>query len=385
MPAQTDQGITSLKPHSIRSTRQSVRQRYAQGRWDSELIDESRTLAKMSGHARDWASFLDICHSVRGLSTGELDQLEMQCNLPLQHHTMLGWRSLSYSAMKNDDRLHYPWDSAEQRWQATLLAQRLWSRTGKLAGRVKLGDLITHYPALLASADYPTTDVPEQTSGYAYNRAMQRTQDASKLTRQQATLSQRIQQLLKARQLDTASAHIAIVGNSPSLLETEGGKTIDDADIVIRFNRAQISKNLLPHTGKKTTIWVMSPATDPRLCPADIDAYVVSGITPLQRPSQYWPSLMNCHGAFTQFDPVGWYTLVEELGAPPSAGLLAVHEVSACDPALHISVHGFGNNSTAKSSARNHYADRALKSCRHNWSGEAQTLGQLVQEFGIEQ
>ena len=56
---------------------------------------------------------------------------------------------------------------------------------------------------------------------------------------------------------------IAIVGNSPILLEKELGSEIDNHDIVVRFNRF-ITNGYEKHTGKKVDYWVLSWYWEPQ-------------------------------------------------------------------------------------------------------------------------
>lgn len=49
---------------------------------------------------------------------------------------------------------------------------------------------------------------------------------------------------------------IAVVGNSPCLLEREVGAEIDEHAVVIRFNNYQVAPHMAKSTGRKTTVWV---------------------------------------------------------------------------------------------------------------------------------
>ncbi|MEE4248336.1 MAG: glycosyltransferase family 29 protein [Kangiellaceae bacterium] len=56
--------------------------------------------------------------------------------------------------------------------------------------------------------------------------------------------------------LVTARANsIAIVGNSPVLLDHTAGAEIDDHDVVIRFNNYQLGPDMRGSTGRRTTVW----------------------------------------------------------------------------------------------------------------------------------
>ncbi|WP_267523137.1 glycosyltransferase family 29 protein [Campylobacter sp. MG1] len=55
---------------------------------------------------------------------------------------------------------------------------------------------------------------------------------------------------------------IAIVGNSPTIMNENKGNEIDNHDIVVRFNNYPVDYSLQRHTGSKTDIWAISPALE---------------------------------------------------------------------------------------------------------------------------
>lgn len=177
---------------------------------------------------------------------------------------------------------------------------------------------------------------------------------------------------------------IAIVGNAPSLLKNEFGELIDDADIVIRFNNVVINKNNDINTGHKTDIWMFNPGY--KLSKSQIrpsNTIWLSSYYPFLRPNNYWQSINDC--TFTQHhysDHKHWYKLVNQLNAPPSAGLLCISTLA--DTMCKLSVYGFSgipresvSNNNNLSDSNNHYGDSSKKSSRHNWRAESLLLNQL--------
>jgi len=56
------------------------------------------------------------------------------------------------------------------------------------------------------------------------------------------------------------SQTIAIVGNAPTELNKSKGSTIDEADVVVRFNRFSTDKKFHIDYGKRCDLWVVNPA-----------------------------------------------------------------------------------------------------------------------------
>lgn len=187
---------------------------------------------------------------------------------------------------------------------------------------------------------------------------------------------------------------VALVGNGPSILDHPQGQYIDSHDVVIRFNRAVLTNYYKPYTGIRTSLQVLSPNLVKRTSNSDQEAMAISGINILQGESGYWNNLAKLvpRVRLAVFPQTVWYKLVEELNAPPSAGLLTLISLANLQ-GIEVSAFGFskkGINSDLPSArtndglsrfhpSRNHYGDRKPASTRHNWMSEAQLITRLAE------
>lgn len=171
--------------------------------------------------------------------------------------------------------------------------------------------------------------------------------------------------------------NIALVGNGPSSLGKGLGASIDSADFIIRFNNANIGGEYKHDYGSNSNLWVISPSTkiDPnqllsnRIC--------ISGVSVFDKPSRYWLSLAKLADVnFYTFPKTVWYQLVAKLKAPPSAGLLTLATLcQKSDIKRNLTLYGMSIGET--NSSKNHYGDNSLRSERHNWQLEAETVASL--------
>lgn len=181
---------------------------------------------------------------------------------------------------------------------------------------------------------------------------------------------------LRARKPDS----IALVGNGPQTRGMALGEEIDAHKLVIRFNRADTSENFRQDIGSRSDIRVISPSYVSQL-PADTTLpLAVTGCLPFDRPGRYWQKLASLRQSPTvYFDPSVWRSLVAQLHAPPSAGLLCLAELSLFRAQVGaISVYGI---STGARSSRNHYSDRHRRSTRHDWDKEARLAGEYARQL----
>ena len=180
---------------------------------------------------------------------------------------------------------------------------------------------------------------------------------------------------------------VAVVGNSPTLLDKPEGHHIDEHDVVVRFNAAVLTEKYQRYSGRRTDVWVVSPASARHAPMRGIRSIIVSGINVLAGESGYWRHLAR-HDAdkqLAQFEQETWYQLVATLQAPPTAGLLMLQSLANID-GLSVSALGFSGNcnkSDIKSNTcseprrrANHYADNQPASTRHNWTAEAKLLAE---------
>ena len=174
--------------------------------------------------------------------------------------------------------------------------------------------------------------------------------------------------------------HIAVVGNAPDLLNKKQGEAIDDADLVVRFNQINMSESLEIDVGKRTDLWVVSPAFISRKLRSSNYAQMLTSIEPLSRGSRYWMHLAKQPArSLSLIEPGIWYQLVKELKAPPSSGLLVLRTLRAIAPQASVSCYGFSALATTETS-ENHYGDRGKASSRHNWLLEAELVRKLASQ-----
>lgn len=199
-------------------------------------------------------------------------------------------------------------------------------------------------------------------------------------SQQQQWHIQLIQQLQQA-----GSVHV--VGNSPKLAGTNSGKSIDSADIVVRFNQYQSTQTLNCDSGSKCDIWVMAPAFGGTI-PVQPDWCLISGADMVWW-QQRWPQFTSRpQGNESLFKLLSiplphWRALVRQLAAPPSAGLLLTHYIASIviKPGS-LKLFGFGYNPAA---GQYHYATPGHQAVsRHNWPAEYQLL-QCWQQSTLQQ
>lgn len=170
---------------------------------------------------------------------------------------------------------------------------------------------------------------------------------------------------------------VAVVGNAPSLLGAGHGASIDAAAHVVRFNRAVTDEALAADVGRRTDALVLSPGAVRRGRPLPAPRVVLTGCDPLTRPSRYWRHLAAARpSGVAAFPDTLWHTLVARLGAPPSAGLLALAWYERHAPGTPVDAHGFGllEEEASPAEAANHYADGEPRSTRHDWAAERALL-----------
>ena len=207
------------------------------------------------------------------------------------------------------------------------------------------------------------------------------------------------EQLLTPRHADAQTKghkkiRVAIVGNGGSLLDRANGEFIDEHDIIIRFNKPVLTKDLRAFTGIRTDGIVVSPNVVKSLSKDSPVRLAVSGINVLAGASGYWQQLANLptHVLIATFAQSDWYELVQQLQAPPSAGLLTLQALSQV---AHVDMSAFGFTTTHQVNSQNlqgnpevlvadknpqgaHYGDSYSGSGRHNWSAEAALLQQMM-------
>lgn len=175
---------------------------------------------------------------------------------------------------------------------------------------------------------------------------------------------------------------VAVVGNSPSILNGRHGKLIDSADCVIRFNHVVTGGDLSAAVGTKTDVWVATPSHYRENHNKQSDEMPagniwVSSYLPYLRPSRFWSRIADLPAeSFIQYRHSNWLDLVRQVQAPPSAGLLILSALA--ESPCEINAFGFTRQETPETP--NHWADRQKKSTRHNWQAEHKVLNELARQ-----
>lgn len=188
------------------------------------------------------------------------------------------------------------------------------------------------------------------------------------------------------RMIEEHAPSICVVGNGPGALGSGTGRLIDEHEVVIRFNSYATT---FPHAvdyGTKTDIWVRMPF-DPYVRPRSITGVsliLFTGSNRPYRPYSEWQAALHlvASGATVGFfDPDDIYTLQEQLGGPPTAGLATVHalfrRLGHVDPSKLFGLSFAEEGAQAVGSY--HYADsRAAMSARHDWDREAAVFADMA-------
>lgn len=171
---------------------------------------------------------------------------------------------------------------------------------------------------------------------------------------------------LAARLAAGPAARVCVVGNAEPVPGEPSGDWIDRQAVVIRFNRWGRGDQ----RGRRTDVWVLAPdlasaaGTAP---PAGLGWAVVSGADPAGRLPD-WPGLTPCldQGVPVLTVPLPvWGGLVDELHAPPSAGLLLLAWLRALPgvPPQSVVTVGIGGDGHVRGAV--HWRGR-----RHRWEAE---------------
>lgn len=345
--------------------------RWKRGDWQACLPHAALHQAQTKATLENIHLALQIKHAIGGFSVDDLVTFHDMLN-PLSEHVR--WSRAVLRLLCAHLQLENP-DSAHDIVLRFLTGRCPLVRTRTLQRfPLALQFLIEHYP--------------EKLSLLHWRKAEQAVQLADQIDRFD---SQLIKGLCNDNTQNERKQTVAIVGNGPSLLDKTNGQFIDCHDVVIRFNNPVITENYQRYTGQRTDLLIISPDQVKKSGRRCIKALAISGINILQGESGYWTRLVGLHSylKLAVFDQANWYSLVKELKAPPSAGLLAISSL-ASQKNLEISVFGFtkddggasdlGNTPGSESGSTDgaHYGDTQVASTRHNWPAEAAMVRQLV-------
>ncbi len=333
--------------------------RFRQGRWNKQLCEDIWKLVGYSSDTNSVSLAYDIQHCLSGLTTEHLDWFDAwQKN---QKHICwpLYWRLLSAEIQLG--MMH----EATLRFQS--FEKRRWSISRTYA--------LQHFPLAL---DYLNRQT-DYRKDLLTSRMMQL---AVRLVERTTTLPQWCEESMSQKNRNCLSARIAVIGNGPSIIGSAAGERINTADLVIRFNQIHTGESISHDTGQKTGLWVVSPGyrIDRKKMPCNM--LCLSGPAPLMRSSRYWSNLARLPFSRLSLTPLdSWYSLVDFLEAPPSAGILVLDTLIRHFPSLLVESHGFTTDTTESGDTKragSHYGDCHQVSTRHNWQRETRLLQQWI-------
>ena len=158
---------------------------------------------------------------------------------------------------------------------------------------------------------------------------------------------------------------VAIVGNSPRLLESDHGPLIDSHDVVIRFNDADIT-GLGVHTGCKTSFRLVGFTIKPRheefFATLREDSVVITkrinrGKIPRANVKDLKFLAFSLHkNAFALADVILNSSFADQHTMPPRTGFALLSYILASDVGLQ-QVSLFGMERTPRKSGRAHFYD----------------------------
>lgn len=328
---------------------------WLRGRWSHELCDAAWTEVDAHPSARNLYLALRVQHAISGLK---------------QHH--LDYTYHLVGSLRN------PWRPVTMRLLCANLQRRDIETADALIDEFLLGPITPLRAHLLSGFPLALAHLLENQPERLSTKLRKLAEDALDLRCRSQQMSMAFMQSLAIDQ--TKPCTVAVVGNGPGVLEKRDGAFIDDHDVVVRFNAAAIDSAYQSHVGNKTDLWVVSPALPDSEKDLPAKAMAVSGINPFAGRSRYWRSIVSRRiRTIAQFNADHWYELVNELGAPPSAGILLLKSLARYNSRLEINIFGFSRPADlANQTPGAHYSDSRQASARHNWHSEAHLLERLI-------
>ena len=321
--------------------RHRLRARFKSGDWSESLVDDARQLFKQHPDSASLLDYVTIEHTIEGYSHGTLeDILDLAKSLDNKISAKLECRLIALCL--------------EQAYPPPEFLQSPKPRR-----------LLARYPSLLTS--HPETkSTPE-------------IKTKVDLTALAKSFQQRTQLITECLTEMGDLKRICVVGNAATELGKAQQQLIDSADLVFRFNNVVIDDNYRQAYGSRTDFWVISPSFTVQPDRHTADRIVISGVAPFDKPTLYWQKLANIQAAqYYLFPSKIWYSLVSQLRAPPSAGLLCLATLlDWCPAATRVECYGINRSSVT---AQNHYGDRNRRSTRHNWVSESTLVEELLQK-----
>lgn len=178
---------------------------------------------------------------------------------------------------------------------------------------------------------------------------------------------------------------IAVVGNSPVLLNSGSGDAIDAHDLVIRFNGYSTDFAYNNDYGSKTNVWVKTGhyLDVPRRNINNFDCVVLSGCN-FQNRSAAGLDLVWDHvnsSSSIAFIPNAVYEdLFRGLQATPSAGLCIIYWIyTLIGPIPKSSVFGFSHGLEMADFERHYFSNTKKRGVStHNWENESRFMQQCL-------
>jgi len=323
--------------HLFESNR--IRAQFKRGDWPPELVARARSLLHEKTDNITLHCYIDVRHAIQGFDHAALEELsEIASSLE---------KRLSVTSL--------------YRLQALRIEASVFNETDLNAARL---NSLKRFPSVAAQL-HPHSQFKSELTALA-NQFMQRTHPLTESLNSRKDIRR-----------------ICVVGNAPTELGKNQQEKIDSADLVFRFNQANTSEEFRQAYGSRTDYWVISPSHPIEPTQLKAKNIVVSGIAPFDKASLYWQNLANIKNVlYYTFSKSAWYSLVAQLHAPPSAGLLCLATLMQWRP-QHTTVESYGIN-LQDISVQNHYADKGKRSSRHNWPAEAAIANRLLNTNGVD-
>ena len=198
------------------------------------------------------------------------------------------------------------------------------------------------------------------------------------------TLQQPLRQRLHAKQTEwrqqfavwlaerSRTGPICVVGNAATLHGSGLESAIESCSVVVRFNRCGVEADFAADVGRRTDVWVVSPAYRGPI-PAGVRWVLVTG-PDMRYRLQDWRMVMPLLAADSPvltFPLDIWRQLVSSLQAPPSAGMLTLAWLSELLPDAWSSLRVAGIGTGLNVAGRYHRTDKQQSAAsRHNWIAE---------------
>lgn len=360
--------------HESLVQRRSIHADFKAGNWGPKLVAQARAVALKTRKTCDWITWMEACHATQGITHDDILLMQGACSAQQLQCSALKWRleNLMY-ALKSPVSAQLETLTDERLIKQLCLDQASSSLIRKKMGLTPTGAQLGDYSILLARIASLANNTLNNTNGKSAVTALRLINKAASIQKNMQGFVESVSQLLADKTPTDGVYKVAVVGNAPSIMNSEHGAEIDNCDIVVRFNRANTGHTTAFHAGSRTDIWVMSPSTPVQCCPKDTHTVVISGVQPFLRPSRYWTTLSDT--PILGECPAGiWYLLVRQLQAPPSAGILVLSTLQSLNLNLDIKRYGFTENQGVHGLQKNHHADSAVVSSRHNWPREVQWI-----------